>query len=128
MKKSILMLVCLTLVMFLLAGCLPEWLDIFPVEEEAPTITMEANVNAVLVDVEGEVSSQVAWSIENTGELFIREYIITFDVFYPMNTKDNILITVVGYYLEIGAKHEGMLELVEYDSPETVSVSWELFE
>lgn len=128
MKKSILMLVCLTLVMFLSAGCLPEWLDILPVEEETPTITMEANVNAVLVDVEGEVSSQVAWSIENTGELFIREYIITFDVFYPMNTKDNILITVVGYYLEIGAKNEGMLKLVKYDIPETVSVSWELFE
>ena len=110
----------------LLAGCLPEW--IVPVEEPvAPIPVMEANVDAVLVDVEEGESTQIAWSIENVGDLFIREYVITFDVFYPMITKDNVIFTVIGNYLEIGTKHEGILDLVAYDTPETVSVSWELF-
>jgi len=128
LKKIIIILVCVTLASFLLVGCLPEWLDIVPVEPEVPVLEMVANVDAVLIESEGEVSNQVAWSIENTGELFIREYVMTFDVFYPMETKDNILITVTGLYLEIAEKHEGILELLEYDIPETVSVTWELFE
>jgi len=128
LKKIIIILVCITLASILLVGCLPEWIVPGPEEPEVIVPEMVANVNAVLIEEEEEVSSQVAWSIENTGDLFIREYVITFDVFYPMETKDNILITVVGYYLEIGKKHEGILELLEYDIPETVSVSWELFE
>ena len=126
MKK--LLMVLIFLMAFVLSGC--ALLDIIAPEPEPdpiPVLIMEANVDAVLVDVEEGESSQVAWSIENVGDLFIREYIITFDVFYPMVTKDNVIFTVTGNYLEIGAKHEGILDLVEYDIPETVSVSWELF-
>lgn len=116
--------------MTLLVGCLPSWPGGpgEPVDPVVPILTMEANVDAVLVDVEEGESTQVAWSIENVGDLFIREYVITFDVLYPMETKDNVIFKVVGNYLEIGAKHEGILDLVAYDTPETVSVSWELFE
>ena len=123
MKKLLLVLVCVALAAFLFVGCLPEFLTPGDDgEEEVPMLTMEANVDAVLV-----VPEKVAWSIENVGDLFIREYIITFDVLYPMEMKDNVLFEVVGNYLEIGAKHEGILDLVKYDTPETVSVSWELF-
>lgn len=122
MRKLLLVLVCVVLAAFLFVGCLPEWTTPGPSEPEVPVLTMEANVDAVLVKPD-----QVAWSIKNTGDLFIREYIITFDVLYPMEMKDNVLFKVVGNYLEIGAKHEGILGLVKYDTPETVSVSWELF-
>jgi hypothetical protein len=126
MKKLLLILVCVALATVMFVGCLPEW--VVPSdeeEEEVPVLTMEANVDAVLV--EGE-PNQIAWSIENIGELFIREYIITFDVLYPMKVKDNVIFTVLGNYLEVGGKEEGILDLLPYDSPETVSVSWELFD
>lgn len=124
MKKLLLVLGVVVLAAVLFVGCLPGWVAPSDDEgEEVPESAMEANVDAVLVGFD-----QVAWSIENVGDLFIREYIITFDVFYPMETKDNVLFDVVGNYLEIGAKHEGILDLVAYDTPETVSVSWELFE
>jgi len=133
-KKLLLVMVCVVLATFLFVGCLPDWIaPDEPVEPEVPVLTMEANVDAVLVVepllIEEEVVDiyHVAWSIENIGELFIREYIITFDVLYPMVEKDNVIFTVLGNYLEVGAKEEGMLDLVPYDSPETVSVSWELF-
>jgi hypothetical protein len=129
MKKLLLVLVCVVLATFLFVGCLPEW--IAPgddEEEEIPVLTMEANVDAVLVVPEPEDPYQVAWSIENVGELFIREYIITFDVLYPMIEKDNVIFTVLGNYLEVGDKKEGILDLVAYDTPDTVSVSWELFD
>jgi len=126
MRKLFLVMVCVVLASVLFVGCLPGWIaPDEPVEPEVPVLTMEANVDAVLV--EGELN-QVAWSIENIGKLFIREYIITFDVLYPMTEKDNVVFTVLGNYLEVGAKEEGMLDLVPYDTPETVSVSWELFE
>ena len=104
---------------------------IFSPEEvlpEEPALEMMANVEAVLVQVEEGQPSQVAWSIENIGDLFIREYKITFNVLYPMENKDNVLFDVVGFYLEIGEKVEGILDLVSYDVPETVSVKWELLE
>lgn len=125
MKKLLLVLVCVALAAFLFVGCLPEWVAPGDDEPEVPVLTMEANADAVLV--EGD-PYQAAWSIENVGDLFIREYVITFNVFYPMKTKDIVLFEVVGNYLEIGAKHEGILDLVAYDTPETVSVSWELFD
>lgn len=125
MKKLIIVLVCIALMNFLFVGCLPEWLTHGPCEPEVPEVKMEANVDAVLIAGE---PNKVAWSIENIGELFIREYIITFDVLYPMTEKDNVIFTVTGNYLEVGEKEEGMLELVKYDTPETVSVSWELFD
>jgi len=133
-KNLLLVMVCLLLAAVLLVGCLPEWIvPDEPVEPEVPVLTMEANVDAVLVVepllIEEQVvdTYHVAWSIENIGELFIREYIITFDVLYPMTEKDNVVFTVLGNYLEVGAKEEGILDLVPYDTPETVSVSWELF-
>jgi len=126
MKKLFLVIACVILAAVLLAGCLPEWIaPDEPIEPEVPVSIMEANVDAVLVTGE---PNQIAWSIENIGDLFIREYIITFDVLYPMVEKDNVLFTVLGNYLEVGEKKEGMLDLVPYDSPETVSVSWELFD
>ena len=129
MKKLLLVIACVVLATFLFVGCLPEWIvpdePEVPEVPEVPELTMEANVDAVLITGE---PNQVAWSIENIGNLFIREYIITFDVFYPMTEKDNVLFTVLGNYLEVGEKEEGMIDLVPYDSPETVSVSWELFE
>ena len=125
MKKLFLVMVCVVLATFLFVGCLPDWIaPDEPVEPEVPVLTMEANVDAVLIPGE---PNQIAWSIQNIGELFIREYIITFDVLYPMTEKDNVIFTVLGNYLEVGAKEEGILDLVPYDTPETVSVSWELF-
>jgi len=125
MKKLFLAIACVILAAVLLAGCLPGWVTPDePVEPEVPILTMKANVDAVLVIGE---TNQIAWSIENIGELFIREYIITFDVLYPMVGKDNVLFTILGNYLEVGEKEEGMLDLIPYDSPETISVSWELF-
>lgn len=125
MKKSIIVLVCMVLMTFLFVSCLPEWITPGQSEPEVQELKMEANVDALLI--KGE-PNKVAWSIENIGELFIREYLITFDVLYPMTEKDNVIFTVLGNYLEVGEKEEGMLELIKYDSPETVSVKWELFE
>jgi len=126
MKKLFLVMVCVVLATFLFVGCLHNGITPDePVEPDpVPILTMEANVDAVLIPGE---PNQIAWSIQNIGELFIREYIITFDVLYPMVEKDNVIFTVLGNYLEVGAKREGMLDLIPYDSPETVSVSWELF-
>lgn len=126
MKK--LAIILILVMAFMVSGC--SLIDSFlpdpdPVPDPIPVFTMEANVDAVLV--EGE-PNQIAWSIENVGDLFIREYVITFDVLYPMETKDNVIFEVVGNYLEIGDKHEGLLDLVPYDTPETVSVSWKLFD
>ena len=124
MKKFILVLTIVFLLSISLAGCLPEWL--MPTESPEPSapLVMEADVNAVLV--EGE--NQIAWSIENTGQINIFKYILTFDVFYPMTMKDNVIFNVEGFALEIGDKDEGLFDLVPYDTPETVSVSWKLFQ
>lgn len=125
MKKLITVLVCIALMTFLFVSCLPAWLTPGQSETEVQELKMEANVDALLI--KGE-PNKVAWSIENIGELFIREYLITFDVLYPMTEKDNVIFTVLGNYLEVGDKEEGILELVKYDTPETVSVNWELFD
>lgn len=125
MKKLIIVLVCIVLMIFTLGGCLSDWTIPGQVGPEEPVLLMKANVDALLI--KGD-PNKVAWSIENTGDLFIREYIITFDVLYPMTEKDNVIFTITGEYLEVGEKKEGFIELVVYDEPETVSVSWELFE
>jgi len=123
MKK---LLIVLILVMaFVMTGCtLLDFITPEPEPDPVPVLTMEANVDAVLIAGE---PNQIAWSIENIGDLNIFKYVITFDVLYPMETKDNVLFTVEGFALAIGEKHEGLLDLVPYDTPETVSVSWELF-
>ena len=122
--KKLITLLLIVLVASMLSGC--ALLDIInPDPDPIPVLAMQANVDSVLVTGE---PNQIAWSIENVGDLFIREYKITFNVLYPMETKDNVVFEVVGNYLEVGAKEEGLLDLVPYDTPETVSVSWELFE
>jgi len=110
-------------IVFILAGCtLTDFLTPCPEPLPDPVPTMEANVDAILT------VEEVLWTIENIGEKNIFKYEITFDVFYPMLVKDNILLYVTGYALGIGEKHEGLLELLPYDSPESVSVTWELFD
>lgn len=125
MRKIIIILVCIVLMTFIFGGCLPEWATPEQAGPVEPDLKMEANVDALLI--KGE-PNKVAWSIENTGEVFIKEYIITFDVLYPMTEKDNVIFELTGEYLEVGKKKEGVIELVKYDDPETVSVSWKLFE
>ena len=126
MKKSILILMIVLLSVVILTGCLPEWL--MPTEEPtetAPPPVLQADVEAVLVKGDPD---QIAWSIENIGQLNIFKYIIYFDVYYPMVTKDNVKFELEGYALEIGGKDEGIFDLIPYDTPETVAVSWKLFE
>jgi len=117
MKK--LLIVMMILVALALAGC-----NLFSTPEPSvvPVSAMKANVDAVLVE------GGIAWSIENTGDVNIFKYVITFNVFYSMKGKDNVILEVTDYALGIGEKDEGILELVDYDTPETVSVSWELFD
>lgn len=120
MKKLILILSMV--IVLILAGCtLTDFLTPDPEPVPEPISTMEANVDAVLT---GE---EIAWSIENIGNANIFKYVITFNVYYPMLAKDNLLLTITDYALGIGDKHEGILELLPYDTPETVSVIWELF-
>lgn len=103
-----------------LSGCaLIDWIAPEPV---VPVVTAVANVDAVLV------GNDVAWTIENIGSVDIVLYIITFDVEYPV-VRDNVIITVEGYDLEVGEKHSGtlVLDLHEDTAPTDVSVTWELF-
>jgi len=121
--KKLTIIIMVLVISFLFVGC--EWNPFVTPDPEvpvAPAVVMEANVSAVLVGCD-----QVAWSIENIGDVFIREYVMTFNVYYPMvELKDNVVFEVTGNYLEVGDKAEGILELVGYDIPETVSVSWVL--
>ncbi len=118
MKKLILVLAVVLLTSFMFVGCLPSWL---PGIGSDPEPVMEAVATAGLDD-EG---TEILWSITNSGDVFIREYILTFSVYYPM--KDYVMVAYEGEYLEVGAFHIGEITLVEYDTPEAVSVSWELF-
>lgn len=126
MKKLLIVLVIVAVCSFLFVGCaLLDWIE--PgTDPIIPTSVMEADVDAVLV---GD-TDQIAWSIENVGTLDISMYKITFDVSYPDVPKDNVIFTETGYNLEVGEKYEELLDLVSYGghSPETVSVSWELFD
>jgi len=121
--KKLLIVLALALVVLTVGCTLPAWL-VPDTEPEVPVLSMQANVDAVLIPGE---PNQIAWSIENTGELNIFKYVITFNVLYPMETKDNVVFTATGFALGIDEKAEGLLDLVPYDIPETVSVSWELF-
>lgn len=123
MKKLIIVLV-LSMVLMLSGCALLDWITPDPIPE--PVLEMEANVDAVLV-TEEEID-YIAWSIENIGGVNIFRYEITFDVFYPMVGKDNVILKITDYALGIGEKDEGLLELVPYDTPDTVSVSWKLFD
>jgi len=160
MKKLLLVLACVVLTTMLFVGCIP---GITPTPEpEEPAPVMEANVTAVLVEVEAIEAADaveevvveidevdvvvveaaeaveavegywnVDWAIVNTGDLFIREYILTFTVDYPNVAKDLVTFDVTGKYLEIGKFEKGTVKLGAYgdnENPESVSVSWELFE
>lgn len=123
-------LIVVAICSFLFVGCaLTDWLT--PDMPVDPVSVMEADVDAVLVlDGGTDEVDAVAWSIENVGTSDISMYMITFDVSYPDVDKDNVTFTETGYELEVGEKHEELLDLVPYGdhSPETVSVSWELFD
>lgn len=125
MKKLLLVLVCVALTTVLFVGCIP---GITPTPEPEPESVMEAMALAELVKVgEGEEAVwTIEWSIINTGDVFIREYTLTFEVYYPM--KDYVIVTHEGKYLEVRDMDSGKITLVQYDIPESVSVTWKLSE
>jgi len=124
MKK--LLLFSIVLLVLALVGCTS---GITPTPEPEPEPVMEAVALAELIP---KLSPDtIRWSIVNVGDEFIREYTLTFVVEYPdiaVVTRDYVGIKVTGYYLEVDDIHSGEIGLVPYDSPESVSVSWELFE
>lgn len=122
-KKLLMTLVVVAICSFLFVGC--TLLDgVTDPDPDVPELVMEAVVTAEL----NVAKTKVLWSIVNVGDVFIREYVLTFDVYYPI--KDNVILEVTGNYLEVGEFHEDKLTLFGYDtnSPEAVSVSWELFD
>lgn len=125
MKKLLIVLVMIAVCSFLLVGCTSTG-RITP-EPDVPV--MEAITDAELVKgVPHTDPWTIEWSIVNVGDVFIEAYVLTFDVYYPV--KDNVILEVAGSNLGVGKFHEGTLTLLDYDttSPETVSVSCELFD
>ncbi len=121
MRNKILILIPIMLLVLALIGCIP---GITPAPEPEPELVMEAVAIAELDDAGGTI----LWSIINVGDVFIREYTLTFEVYYPMTTKDYVVVTYEGEYLEVDDIHSGDIELVPYDIPESISVIWELSE
>ena len=118
--KKLLILIPIVVLTLALAGCIP---GLTPAPEPEESV-MEAVALAEL-----NVSGNILWSIINTGDVFIREYTLTFEVEYPTLTKDFVVVTYDGEYLEVGDMHTGKIKLgIIYDTPESVSVTWELFE
>ena len=131
MRKLFLVMVCVVLATFLFVGCLPDWIaPDEPVEPEVPVVTMEANVDAVVVPILDPGGFGIAWTINNTGEVNIFKYEITFDVTYAeVIVKTNVIVTAEGLALGIGEEQKGIVSLFPYgeEAPVSVSVSWELF-
>jgi len=124
MRNKILLLIPIVLLVLALVGCIP---GITPTPEpEEPAPVMEAVALAEL-NYKGE---KILWSIINTGDVFIREYTLEFKVEYPDVVKDYFAIEMTGTYLEVGDIHSGKIDItvIEYDTPESVSVTWELSE
>lgn len=124
MRNKILILIPILLLVLALVGCIP---GITPTPEpEEPAPVMEAVALAELDDA-GET---ILWSIINIGDVFIREYTLEFKVVYPNVVKDYFAIEMTGTYLEVGDIHSGDIDItvIEYDTPESVSVAWELSE
>jgi len=124
MRNKILILIPIVLLVLALVGCIP---GITPTPEpEEPESVMEAVALAELDD-NGET---ILWSIVNTGDVFIREYTLEFKVEYPDVVKDYFAIEITGKYLEVEDMHNGEIDItvIEYDTPESVSVTWELSE
>ncbi len=112
------------LLVLALIGCIP---GITPTPEpEEPVSEMEAVALAELDDA-GET---ILWSIINVGDVFIREYTLTFKIIYPNIIKDYFAIEMTRTYLEVGDMHSGNIDItpIGYTTPESVSVTWELFE
>jgi len=125
MRNKILLLIPIMLLALALVGCIP---GITPTPEpEEPVSEMEAVALAEL----DEDKEFILWSIVNVGDVFIREYNLTFKVDYPdIAVKDCITIELTKNYLEVGKMHSGDIKLAKYGNaiPESVSVTWELFE
>ena len=124
MKKLMFMVLVVIVATFLFVGCIP---GITPTPEpEEPAPVMEAVALAEL----SETNDVVVWSIINVGDVFIREYTLTFEVEYPDIAKDLVTIELTGNYLEVEDMHSGDITLAPYgtNSPESVSVTWELYE
>ncbi len=120
--KKLLILIPIMLLALVLVGCIP---GITPTPEpEEPASAMEAVALAELDDA-GE---KILWSIINTGDVFIREYTLEFKVEYPDVVKDYFAIEMTGTYLEVGDIHSGEIDItvIGYETPESVSVTWEL--
>ena len=95
MRNKILIL-ALTMFLFLaLVGC--NFLTPPAPEPEEPLSVMEAVALAELLEVEIEDKDcwTIAWSIVNTGNVFIREYTLTFKVEYPDIAKDYVNISLI---------------------------------
>jgi len=124
MRNKILILIPIVLLVLALVGCN------FPFvpgpEPEEPVSEMEAVALAEL----SKDKDAIKWSIVNVGDVFIREYTLTFKVVYPDIAKDYVTIELTGNYLEVEGAHSGNITLVPYGDaiPESVSVTWELFE
>ena len=131
MKKLLLILACVALTTVLFVGCIP---GITPTPDPEPEPIMEAVALAELLKVGDDWT--IAWSIVNVGDVFIREYTLTFEVEYPDMAvevkKDYVTIELTKTYLEVGAFEEGEVRLADYgaddEDPESVSVTWELSE
>lgn len=120
MKKLLLVLVCVALTTVLFVGCIP---GVTPTPEpDEPELVMDAMAVAELNVEEG----MILWYIMNIGTVFIEEYTLTFEVYYSM--KDYVIVTHEGEHLKVGDMHDGDITLVKYDTPDSVSVEWELFD
>jgi hypothetical protein len=113
---------------FSLVGC--NFTDLITPEDPVVTVPkLEAVAVARLAEGEGETYI-VEWSIVNVGDEYIELYKIKFDIYYPVETKDNVILEVIGGKIDVGDFHEGILILLEYGDIEPegeVYVSWKLF-
>jgi len=131
MRNKILLLIPIVLLVLALVGCIP---GITPTPEPEPEPTMEAVALAELLEPEPAGNKwTIVWSIVNVGDVFIREYTLTFIVDYPDISKDCLTIELTETYLEVGDMHSGNIKLAQYGSngegePKSVSVTWELSE
>jgi len=128
MRNKILVLIPIVLLVLTLVGCIPGLTPTPEPEEPAPV--MEAVALAELVEIAAEKYWTIEWSIVNTGDVFIREYTLTFKVEYPDISKDCLTIKLTETYLEVGDVRSGKIKLARYvgATPESVSVTWELYE
>jgi len=142
MRNKMLILIPIVLLVLALVGC--NFPFIPGPEPEEPVSEMEAVAIAELVKVDAvygedgdgeeiiitEAYWTIAWSIVNTGDVFIREYTLIFLVNYPDISKDHLIIELTKPYLEVGTMHSGDITLAPYGKaePKSVSVKWELSE